>query len=96
VLYSLSFRTENTKKCFVYLTSFSLGLGSVLVAIATAMVISRTYLSRGQEDRLARSKVFLWLPVFTAGLIALVGVGVAWEAFDPGYAWLKGRVGLGG
>jgi nickel/cobalt transporter (NicO) family protein len=92
VLYSLTFRSENTKKAFAYLTSFSLGLGSVLVAIALAMVLSRTYLLRADgKDGLARSRAFVWLPVVTAALISLVGVAVCWEAFDPGYAWLKAR-----
>lgn len=96
VLYSLTFRSESTKKCFVYLTSFSVGLGSVLVAIALAMVLSKRLLVRGAgEERLKRSKVLLYLPVFTAGLISLVGVGVCWDAFDPGYAKLKGWLGAG-
>lgn len=95
VLYSLTFKSDSTKKCFVYLTSFSVGLGSVLVAIAVAMVLSKTLLSRGVgEERLARSKAVLWLPVFTACLISLVGVGVCWDAFDPGYAKLKAFLGL--
>ncbi|MCW8142100.1 MAG: hypothetical protein KIT58_24600 [Planctomycetota bacterium] len=93
VLYSLTFKSDNTQKAFVYLSSFSLGLGSVLVAIASFMVLSKTYLLRGEEARLARSRVFLWLPVATAGLIALVGVSVCWDAFDPGYARLKAALG---
>ena len=95
VLYSLTFRSDNTRKAFVYLSSFSLGLGSVLVAIALAMVLSKSYLFRGREAALSRSRAVALLPVGTACLISLVGVGVCWDAFDPGYAKLKAALGLG-
>ncbi len=90
VFYSLTLQDQNTKKLLVYLTAFSLGLGSVLVAIALAMVLTGAYLRHAGVG--AGKKRPAWLdhiPVFTAGLIAVLGVAMCYEAFDPGYAQLK-------
>jgi ABC-type nickel/cobalt efflux system permease component RcnA len=70
-------------KTFVYLNAFSLGLGSVLVAIATAMVFSRKFLDRALSGD--RKKALELLPIVSAVLISFVGLGVAYSAFDPNY-----------
>lgn len=87
VVYSLTLPDQKLLKAFTYLVSFSLGLGAVLVFIAVGMVLTRSYLVKttGRTPPAWIQK----LPVYTALLISLVGVGLCYQAFDPGFADLR-------
>ena len=81
ILWSLTLPDQNTFKCFVYLVSFSLGLGAVLVAIAVGMVLTRGYLVKrvsGPTPGWVKA-----LPLLGAGLIVAAGVVIVYRAFDP-------------
>lgn len=94
VLYSLTLPGDNTLKCFIYLLAFSIGLGSVLVGIALALVLSRRYLVGDAGQRAARSGWVRALPVVTALLISLVGAGLVYQGWaeDPSFQRLRARV----
>ncbi len=84
VLYSLSFQQQNTLKCFVYLTAFSLGLAAVLIAIASAMVLSKKLLLNTAATRTSDPhRALQWLPLVSSVLICLVGAFICYQAFDP-------------
>ena len=92
VLYSLSFSEDNTLKCFVYLLAFSLGLGSVLIAIATGMVLTKAYFV--PDAMKENPPAFVrWLPVVTAFFICVIGAGVCYQAYDPGFANVRASLG---
>jgi nickel/cobalt exporter len=96
VLFCLKYEQDKTARCAAYLTSFSLGLGSVLVAIATVMVVGRQLLADEPGTKRPPSRARDLLPVWTAALIPVLGLGVLWAAFDPDYAMLKAVLGVGG
>ncbi|RMG17757.1 MAG: hypothetical protein D6731_03460, partial [Planctomycetota bacterium] len=80
---SVAFEGQNTLKCFVYLNAFSVGLASVLIAIASAMVLGkRAFLPREPGPRLRQ---FLsTLPLLSCVAIVLVGVFLCVQAYVPG------------
>jgi ABC-type nickel/cobalt efflux system permease component RcnA len=82
VIFSVSFEDQNTLKCFVYLTAFSLGLAGVLIAVAVSMVLSKKYLISSTPS--ARTKrVLEILPFVSCVLICIVGVGLCLQAYYP-------------
>lgn len=83
VILSLSFKGQNTLKCFTYLTAFSLGLAGVLVAIASSMVLTQRFLVPEGEKGTRVRRVIDFLPVVSC--LAIVGVGIwfALQAFFP-------------
>jgi ABC-type nickel/cobalt efflux system permease component RcnA len=82
VIFSVSFEAENTLKCFVYLNAFSLGLASVLIAIAVSMVLGkRVVLPKGPSKKVKR--ILDLLPLVSCVLICLVGAFLCYQAYNP-------------
>ena len=91
IVLAISEKTGNTWRCFVCLNAFSLGLGSVLVGIAVFMVLTRNFLVKNVQSERTRW-LGRWLPVYSALFIALIGVGISAESFDPGFTRTWARV----
>jgi len=83
VILSLSFKGENTLKCFVYLSAFSLGLAGVLVAIATSMVLTQRFVVPDGEKGTRMRRVIDFLPVVSCLAIVAVGLWFTLQAFFP-------------
>jgi ABC-type nickel/cobalt efflux system permease component RcnA len=82
VIFSLSFEGQNTLKCFVYLSAFSIGLAGVLVAVAAMMVATRHFLVPERSER--SKKVLDVLPLISCMAIVAVGIFLCVRAFVPG------------
>ena len=82
VIFSVSFDDDNTLKCFVYLTAFSLGLAGVLIAVAVSMVLSKKYLISSTPSPRTK-RVLELLPIVSCVLICLVGFGLCLQAYYP-------------
>jgi nickel/cobalt exporter len=89
ILYVLGLKDHNTLKAFVYLASFSLGLGSVLIAIAVAVVLGRSRIA----NLLGGSKgwAIKWAPVIGAIAVSLAGLLVIYQAFDPSFSMIRDK-----
>ena len=83
VILSLSFQGQNTLKCFVYLSAFSLGLAGVLVAIATSMVLTQRFMVPEGEKGTRMRRVIDFLPVVSCLAIVAVGLWFTLQAFFP-------------
>ncbi|MEZ0229377.1 MAG: nickel/cobalt transporter [Planctomycetota bacterium] len=88
ILFAIA-KEQSALKTFMYLNAFSLGLGVVLVSIASAMVFSRTFLEHALTAK--RKRALDALPVLSAILVSFVGLAIVYESFDPNYAraWKK-------
>ena len=92
VIYSLSFKGQNTLKCFTYLTAFSIGLAGVLVAIASTMVLTQRFLvPTGDRGARARRVIDL-LPLVSCVAIMAVGAWLVAQAFFPNLAQAQQNV----
>ena len=83
VIYSLSFKGNNTLKCFAYLSAFSLGLAGVLVAIASTMVLTQRFLVPSGEGGARARKVIDALPLVSCAAIIAVGFWLMAQAYFP-------------
>jgi ABC-type nickel/cobalt efflux system permease component RcnA len=81
---------QSTLKTFIYLNAFSVGLGSVLVAIAMTMVLSRSFLVRSATPK--QHGLLDWLPMASAAVVACIGLGIAYDACDPSFARARERL----
>ena len=81
---------HNTLKAFVYLSAFSFGLGSVLIAIAAAVVLGRGRIADllgGHQSRVMRNA-----PILGACAVSLAGLLIVYEAFDPSFTKTREKV----
>jgi len=74
---------QATFKAFIYLSSFSLGLGGVLVLIAVTMVLSRSFVTSSLGA--SKGRFITWAPVVGALAVAVAGALLTWQAFDPNF-----------
>ncbi|MGC2399792.1 MAG: hypothetical protein WA510_08415 [Acidobacteriaceae bacterium] len=63
---------------FFLITAFSVGLAAVLIGVGMLMVYGRRFMTRMQVDGPLTTR---WLPVASAGVMTLLGAGIAIRAF---------------
>ena len=65
----------------ILIVAFSIGLAAVLIAVGVLMVYARRFMSRweGEGPLITR-----WLPLTSAALITVLGVGIAVQAAVAG------------
>ncbi len=90
IIYVLGLPDHNTLKAFVYLAAFSFGLGAVLVAIASAVVLGRTRIANALGS--SQGWVIRWAPVIGAVAVTFAGMLVVYEAFDPYFVKTREKV----
>lgn len=92
IIYSL--RPEHKERflqCLTYLIAFSLGLGLAITGLALIMVLFRSSIARALKTEKRRRLLYL-APVFSAVAIAILGVVLSYEAFDPSFSKARAAV----